>query len=298
MQIDGNLPIDWIEWLDIGAPCGSGSYCNLRSAADPITGERFAIKLILRKYDGDNGAQQRFRKEIEIHCRLRHSRIPWAYGYAEQNGRLCLVLAFISGKTLEDVLDTAGALPIPMALALAADLAGTIGFIHRSGVIHRDIKPGNILLPTDGEGMLCSLQGDPTAYLFDFGLAFLHAEGDQITQMGMTVGSANFMSPEQARGMELDERSDLYSFGATLYGMFTGRPVFEGRGCASIMLKHIEDRPDDPRQYNSAIPEGVAALILKSLEKEPGGRFQTAEEMGAAIQTELDNLQAEPAVRA
>ncbi len=274
-------PILWLPWLEIAGKIGEGNCSMVYRAYDPLTGERFALKEFTETgpYPDKERNEKRFRLEIACHCRLHHPHIVQAFGHGQVEDGWFLVLSLVKGKTLDELIGDRS-LSLKEELVIGVQIVQALAYMHDQQVIHRDLKPHNIIV------------ADGNAFLFDFGLALQDGEPDTLTQCGMTVGTPNYMAPEQALAEDWDSRTDIYGFGATLYHLFTGHQVFDGKSAAIVMMQQIDGSPADPREYNSAIPAGVAALILKALEKEPDRRFQTAAEMAAAIQKELEKLRA------
>ena len=254
-----------------------------------------AIKIVNDVIAGDANFLQRFQKEAVVTRKLRHPNAVRVddFDYTE-DGRPFIVMEMVEGKNIGEILQEQGPFRVPRAVRIATQVARALGVAHKLGVVHRDIKPGNILLTTDE-------QGQETAKVLDFGIAKLReAAGDSnagMTMTGMVVGTPLYMSPEQFMGKkadgEIDGRTDLYSLGVVLYQMVTAQLPFEGDTLYALMMQHMEGSVRPPREVvpELHIPESLSRVILKSIDKSREERFQTAEEFVTA----LDEVAAEVA---
>ena len=223
------------------------------------------VALALVKSDGlDEAGRVRVRREAQAMARLGdHPNIVTVHDIGEEDGQLYIVSQYMPGGDLEQALQEAGEqrqLPIEDAVRIARQLCDALAYAHSRGVVHRDVKPGNIWLAGDG-----------TAKLGDFGLA-VALDRSRLTQEGLMVGTVAYMPPEQALGRTPDASSDLYAAGATLYEMLTGRPPFLGDDAVAIISQHINTRPVAPSWHRSEIPQRLEALVLELLEKDPAAR--------------------------
>jgi serine/threonine protein kinase len=246
-----------------------------------------AIKIVNDVIAGDTNFLQRFQKEAVVTRKLRHPNAVRVddFDYTE-DGRPFIVMELVEGKNIGEILQEQGPFRVPRAIRIATQVARALGVAHKLGVVHRDIKPGNILLTTDE-------QGQETAKVLDFGIAKLReAVGDAnagMTITGMVVGTPLYMSPEQFMGKkageEIDGRTDLYSLGVVLYQMVTAQLPFEGDTLYSLMMQHIEGTVRPPHELvpELHIPEALSQVILKAIDKSRDQRFQTAEEFIAAL---------------
>jgi eukaryotic-like serine/threonine-protein kinase len=246
-----------------------------------------AIKVVNDVIAGDADFLQRFQKEAVVTRRLRHPNAVRVddFDYTE-DGRPFIVMELVQGKNIGEILQEEGPFRVPRAVRIATQVARALGVAHKLGVVHRDIKPGNILLTTDE-------QGQETAKVLDFGIAKLReVAGDAnagMTMTGMVVGTTLYMSPEQfmgeKAGEEIDGRTDLYSLGVVLYQMVTAQLPFEGDPLYSLMMQHMEGTVRPPHELvpELHIPESLSRVILKSIDKAREQRFQTAEEFIAAL---------------
>jgi serine/threonine-protein kinase len=209
---------------------------------------------------------------------IAHPNILRVYHLASYEGGTYLTMQWIKGGTLADLLSERGALPIPEVLTLAIKLSSALAAAHSSNILHRDIKPGNILMDDDGE-----------PYLADFGLARLIGE-QGLTQHGVFVGTPHYCSPEQVALQELDERSDIYALGLVIFEMSTGRRPFEADTVADILAMQKSASPPDPIAISPKIPGELAAIILRCLAKDPTERIANAKELEEALRRVNDNL--------
>ena len=249
---------------------GSGGMANVYLAEDEELGRRVAIKVLDEKHAGDEQFVERFRREAKNAASLSHPNIVSIYDRGEAQGTYYIAMEYIEGRTLKELIQARGPLPIDLAVSSARQILGAIRFAHRKGIVHRDIKPHNVL--ADGDGRL---------KVTDFGIA--RAGASQMTEAGSIIGTAQYLSPEQARGASVDQRSDLYSAGIVLYEMLTGSVPFTGDTPVEIAMKHISKVPEPPSAHRPEVPEDLDMVVLRALAKDPRERFQTAEEMDAEL---------------
>ncbi|BCM92918.1 serine/threonine-protein kinase PrkC [Abditibacteriota bacterium] len=256
---------------------GEGGMGAVYRATDNIERE-VAIKALLAQLTGDESRLQRFRAEAVALGRLHHPNIASLYHLLEQDGNYYMVMEFVEGQTLEDIVRNKGAMTPEMALTVFDD--GLKGFehAHARGVIHRDIKPSNLMVSSEG-----------TTKITDFGIARMAGTG-RMTQAGRVIGTLEYMSPEQVRGLEQDARSDIYSLGILLFELLTGRMPFTATSDYEIMRAHLEEVPPPARSVVATLPAGLDTIIAKALAKDPAARFQNVGEMRReieAVQREL-----------
>jgi eukaryotic-like serine/threonine-protein kinase len=253
---------------------GAGGMATVYLAHDPRHNRKVAIK-IMHKELATLVGPERFLKEIETTANLQHPHIMPLFDSGRVESTVFFVMPYIQGESLRSRLHRETQLPVADAVRIAAEIASGLDYAHRQGVIHRDIKPDNVLFH------------DGRALLADFGIALAWSDGDgksRLTRSGVSLGTPQYMSPEQASGEhKLGPRSDVYSLGAVLYEMLIGRPPFVGASVQAILSQVIADDPIPPARQRRAIPPHVDAVVLRALEKLPADRWQTAAEFGAAL---------------
>jgi serine/threonine-protein kinase len=255
-----------------------GGMATVYKAYQPALDRYVAVKVL---HNRDPQFAVRFKREARAIAQLQHHNILPIYDYGEQNGLLYLVLQYIEhGATLSDMLGR----PIEpsAALRLTARLLDALAYAHQRGIIHRDIKPANILMPSPTWPMLA-----------DFGIAKLLNDDMRLTQAGMIVGTAAYMAPEQAEGRPIDSRTDLYAVGVVLYELLTGRVPFDATTPVAVLMKHAYEPPPPPRSLNPDLPPAVEAVLLRALAKDPDARYQSAAEMGLAVERMANQLEQE-----
>jgi beta-lactam-binding protein with PASTA domain len=249
---------------------GSGGMADVYLAEDEELGRRVAIKILNDRHANDEQFVERFRREAKNAAGLSHPNIVSIYDRGEAEGTYYIAMEFLEGRTLKELLIARGPMGIADAIAFVRQILNALRFAHRKGVVHRDIKPHNVMV--DGDGRL---------KVTDFGIA--RAGASQMTEAGAIVGTAQYLSPEQARGAPVDQRSDLYSIGIVLYEMLTGHVPFTGDTPVEIAMKHLSDTPRPPSTIRPEIPPDLDMIALRALAKNPDDRFQTAEEMDAEL---------------
>jgi eukaryotic-like serine/threonine-protein kinase len=242
---------------------GSGGMANVYLAEDEDLGRRVAIKILIDRYANDEDFIERFRREAKSAAALSHPNIVSIYDRGEAEGTYYIAMEVIEGRSLKELILTRGPLPISQAVAYTLEILEALRFAHRHGIIHRDIKPHNILI---GERLKVT----------DFGIA--RAGASQMTEAGSIMGTAQYLSPEQARGAPVTASSDLYSVGIVLYEMLTGKVPFNGDSAIEIAMKHLNELPKPPSKIRPEIPEELDQVVLRALVKAPEDRYQSAEE--------------------
>jgi hypothetical protein len=248
---------------------GSGGMATVYRAYQATLNRYVAVKVLGGQLAKDDTFRKRFAREAQAVAAISHPHILPVYDFGEQEGIAYIVTELVEGGSLKERLGQ----PLDPGLAsrIAHEIAQALDFAHRQGVVHRDVKPGNILVAKDGRTRLA-----------DFGIAKMVA-GTQYTQTGTSVGTPAYMSPEQGRGEEIDGRSDLYSLGIVLYEMVTGRTPFRADTPLAVLHQQVFSAPPAPRELNPRIPRRLEKVILKALEKKPGDRFRTGREMAQAL---------------
>ena len=266
---------------------GRGGMAEVYLARDQLLDRPVAVKVLFPALATDQGFVERFRREAQAAANLQHPNIVSVFDWGEANGTYFIVMEYVEGHTLAEMLRDEGRLHPDRAAEITADIAAALGFAHRNRVVHRDVKPGNVLITRDG--------GVKVA---DFGIArALSDSTDQnLTKTGSVMGTATYFSPEQARGAAVDPRSDIYSLGCVLYEMTTGHPPFTGDSAVAIAYKHVQENPLPPRRYDPALPETLEAITLKCLAKNPANRYPGAQDLRADLRRFLDGsrIMAEP----
>ena len=261
------------ERYEIGGVLGRGGMAEVHRGRDLRLGREVAVKVLRQDLARDPSFQVRFRREAQAAASLNHPAIVAVYDTGEDRtasgATPYIVMEYVEGDTLRDVLRREGPLPPERAMALAADICGALDFSHRNGIVHRDVKPGNVMITPQG-----------TVKVMDFGIA--RAVSDSAATMTSTaavIGTAQYLSPEQARGEGVDARSDVYSMGCMLYELVTGAPPFTGDSPVSVAYQHVREDPRLPSSINRDIPAELDAILLKAMSKNPANRYQSAADM-------------------
>ena len=262
----------------VGEVLGYGGMAEVHRGRDLRLGRDVAIKLLRTDLARDETFQIRFRREAQNAASLNHPAIVAVYDTGEETAPTgetipYIVMEFVSGRTLKEVLTAEGRLMPRRALEIVADICAALEFSHRHGIIHRDIKPGNVMLTPTGQ-----------VKVMDFGIARALASGaTTMTQTSAVIGTAQYLSPEQARGEAVDARSDVYATGCVLYELLTGHPPFVGDNPVSVAYQHVREDPRPPSDSNRDVPPDVDAVVLKALAKNRANRYQSAAEMRADV---------------
>ena len=262
----GDVIADY-EVLEVLGQGGMGAVYRVRNR---LSDRQEAMKQVLPDIAANPEAAERFLREIRIQASLQHPNIAALHTAMNVSEGIFMIMELIDGRSVEAMVRR-GPLPLDQAIRIADDILSALTYAHARGIVHRDIKPANILV---------TLRGMPK--LTDFGIARA-SEKDLITRTGVAIGSVHYMSPEQVLSKTVDERSDLYSLGVTLYEMLTGKRPFDGESEYTIMSAHLNRTPQSPHTILGSIPADISGVVLRSMAKAPEQRFQTA----AAFQTAL-----------
>ncbi len=251
---------------------GEGGMAVVYRARHQLTGQLVAVKMLPPELAVYPEVRARFVDEARTLARLEHPSIVHLINFSEELGRLCLMMQYAEGETLEDMLDKSGRVVGPEAVRITLQVLSALDHSHAQGVVHRDIKPSNIIVRPDG-----------TVKVTDFGIAKITRD-TKLTQTGQTMGTVRYMSPEQVRGEAVDGRSDIYSLGVTLYEAVVGHTPFDGETHFAIMSQHLSEEAKSPLDAGARISQELADVILKALEKDPEDRFASAKEMAKALE--------------
>ena len=256
---------------------GNGGMATVYKAKDSVLNRLVAVKVLKDEYTTDTEFIRRFNAEAQSAAGLTHSNIVSVYDVGHELNIYYIVMELIQGKTLKQIINEDGALPWKWSVNIAIQIASALEAAHKNNIVHRDIKPHNIIITEDG-----------VAKVTDFGIAKA-VSNSTITAFGTTIGSVHYFSPEHAKGGFTDVKSDLYSLGVVMYEMLTGRVPFDADTPVSVALKHMQEKPIEPIKLNPSIPYSVNKIIIKAMQKEPSLRYQSATEMIMDLNNSLKN---------
>jgi eukaryotic-like serine/threonine-protein kinase len=249
---------------------GSGGMADVYCAEDQQLGRRVAVKLLHHRLAEDQQFVERFRREASSAAGLQHPSIVAIFDRGEWDGTYYIAMELIRGRTLKDVIRERGPAPPAAAVDVVLQILRAARYAHQRGIVHRDIKPHNVMIDEDGR-----------VKVTDFGIA--RAGASDMTETGSVMGTAQYLSPEQAQGRPVDARSDLYSIGIVLYELLTGVVPFDAESPVTVALKQVSETPVPPRERNPQVPLWLDAVVLRALEKEPANRFASADEFIEAL---------------
>jgi serine/threonine-protein kinase len=250
---------------------GSGGMANVYLAEDQDLGRRVAIKILNDRHANDEQFVERFRREAKNAAGISHANIVQIYDRGEAEGTYYIAMEYLDGRSLKELILARGPAPVRVAVDYARQILAALRFAHRNGIVHRDIKPHNVLVDADGH-----------VKVTDFGIA--RAGVSQMTEEGSIIGTAQYLSPEQARGTQVDQRSDLYSLGIVLYELLTGTVPFSGETPVEIAMKHLSATPEPVSAKRPDVHDSIDLVVLRALAKDPAQRYQSADEMDADLE--------------
>jgi eukaryotic-like serine/threonine-protein kinase len=281
--VSGDLIADRYELEEL---CGSGGMSSVFRAHDRQLDRRVAIKILHPRYADEREYVERFRREARSVARLSHPNIVTVIDRGEDGGRQFIVFEYVDGENLKELVARSGRLPIRRALELTLAVADGLAFAHENGLVHRDVKPQNVLLSGEGE-----------VKVTDFGIARSLDVDHGMTQTGTVMGTSNYLSPEQASGNPVSPATDVYSLGVVLWELLTGDVPFPGDNFVAVALRHINEEPPSVRELRPDVPARLAAAVARALEKEPGRRFASMADFAAELRAclaQLDEEETEP----
>ncbi len=265
-----------------GERLGSGGMSNVYKATDLILERTVAVKVLAEHLSDDERFVARFRREALAVAKLIHPNIVQVYDTGVDDGRHYIVMEYVDGRSGAQILQRTGPVEPALAAEIGIQACSGLDYAHRRGIIHRDVKPGNLMVvggPVGG--------GEMTVKLTDFGIARA-IEQTRITQVGSVVGTAAYLAPEQVRGEEATPATDVYALGVVLYQFLTGRLPYEGSSLAELAVRQQNEKPLPPSTYNDEVPETLGAAVLRALEGDPNRRYASAEELASGLRLGLE----------
>jgi eukaryotic-like serine/threonine-protein kinase len=258
---------------------GSGGMADVYCAEDSHLGRQVAIKVLHRRFAQDQEFVERFRREAKSAAGLNHPNVVGVFDRGEHEGTYYIAMEFLTGRTLKDIVTGEAPLPQERVTDIGTQILEAAGFAHRHGVIHRDFKPHNVIVDEHGH-----------AKVTDFGIA--RAGASEMTETGSIMGTAQYLSPEQAQGHAVTATSDIYSIGVMLYEMLAGRLPFEGDSAVAVALKHLSETPPPISQWRPDVHPALEAVVMAALAKDPTQRWQSAEDLAAALEAARAKVEA------
>jgi serine/threonine-protein kinase len=259
---------------------GTGGMSSVYRAHDRLLDRKVALKVLHSHYGDDGEYVERFRREARAVARLSHPNIVTVIDRGEEDGRQFIVFEYVDGQNLKALVDRSGALPIATALSLAHQIARGLAFAHSRGIVHRDVKPQNVLM-----------NGDGRAQVTDFGIARSRDGGHGVTQTGTVRGASDDIAPEQAQGQRVSPQTDVYSLGVVLYELLTGEVPYPGENFVAVAMRHINEPPPHVRAVRPEVPARLDAALQRAMAKDPEDRFASMDEFCTELQASLRELQ-------
>ena len=256
----------------VGELLGRGGMAEVYLATDRVLDRPVAVKILGSWLAGDGTFVERFRREALAAARISHPNLVAVFDAGSEDDVHFIVMELVPGETLRDVLKREGRIAPGRAAGIAASVGDALAVAHAARIVHRDVKPGNVMLTSEGR-----------IKLMDLGIA-RGLDGEDITRTSSILGTAGYVSPEQARGEPVDHRSDIYSLGCVLYEMLTGRQPFEADNPVAVAYQHVHDAPTPPSALEPSVPPALEAVVLRAMEKDPAARYQRVVEMTAALE--------------
>jgi serine/threonine protein kinase len=268
---------------------GSGGMSTVYKATDSVLERTVAVKVLAEHLSDDEKFVARFRREALAVAKLVHPNIVQVYDTGVDGGRHFIVMEYVEGRSGAQLLQARGTLEPPIAVETAAQACAGLDYAHKQGIVHRDVKPGNLMV-IGGPAVGVDDADEMTVKLADFGIARA-AEQTRLTQVGSVVGTAAYLSPEQSRGEEATGLSDVYSLGVVTYQLLTGRLPYEGNSLAELAIRRENERPLPPSSYEPDVPPELSSSVLRALENEPEDRYVDALAFGAALRDGLEGIE-------
>ncbi|HEY1514414.1 MAG TPA: protein kinase [Gaiellaceae bacterium] len=260
---------------------GTGGMSSVFRAHDRLLDRKVALKILHQQYSGDDDYVERFKREARSVAALSHPNVVTVIDRGEHEDRQFIVFEYVEGENLKRLIERRGPAPVPNALELAIQIARGLAFAHQQGLIHRDVKPQNVLL-----------NGDGRAKVTDFGIARSLNVQHGMTQTGTVLGTSDYIAPEQAQGQRVDEHTDVYSLGVVVYELLTGEVPFPGENFVAVAMRHINEDPPSVREKRPDVPVRVDEAVRRAMAKRPEDRFPTMDAFCAELEACLAELQA------
>ncbi len=255
----------WSGRYELIRKLARGGMAEVHLARDLLLDRPVALKVLYPELSRDQTFVERFRREAQAAANLSHHNIVSVYDWGEEDGTYFIVMEYVDGESLASLLQRGGALQADEAAEVGADIAGALAVAHRNDMVHRDVKPGNVMIDREGQ-----------VKVTDFGIARAVNTTENLTQPGSVMGTATYFSPEQAQGLRIDPRSDVYSLGVVLYELVTGSPPFSADSPVAVAYKHVREEPVPPRRRIPDLPEDFERIILTAMAKDPADRYDNA----------------------